>query len=126
MSAADKQKLEADKTMLTAEKKVAERQKQFLERREALHGAEFDQAKAAKRLADATQKSLEMELQLAGRRGDRARVAGTDPTLTLQHDEVIRELERKTLSVFGDLATEAHRSVQTGSEITGAPGQPTE
>lgn len=36
------------------------------------------------------------------------------------------ELERKTLSVFADLATEAHRSVQMGSEITGAPGQPVE
>ena len=104
---ADKQKLEADKTMLTAEKKVAERQKQFLERREALHGAEFDQAKAAKRLSDATQKALEMELQLAGRRDDRARVAGSDPTLTLRHDEVIRELERKTLEAQRDRAQAA-------------------
>jgi hypothetical protein len=80
-----------------AEKKVAERQKEFLERRAALHGAELDQAKASKRRAEAAQTALEMELQLAGRRGDRARVAATDPTLTLQHDEVIRELERKTL-----------------------------
>lgn len=94
---ADKQKSEADKTTFTAEKKVAERQKQFLERREALNGAELDQAKAAKRKAEAEQKALEMELQLAGRRNDRARVAGTDPTLTLKNDEVIRELERKTL-----------------------------
>jgi hypothetical protein len=94
---ADKQKSEADKTTFTAEKKVAERQKQFLERREALHGAELDQAKAAKRRAEAEQKALELELQLAGRRADRARVAATDPTLTLSHDEVIRELERKTL-----------------------------
>jgi hypothetical protein len=104
---ADKQKLEADKTMLTAEKKVAERQKQFLERREALHGAEFDQAKAAKRLSDVTRKALEMELQLAGRRDDRARVAGSDPTLTLQHDEVIRELERKTLEAQRERAQAA-------------------
>ena len=94
---ADKEKMEADKTTLTAEKKVAERQKLFLERREALHGAELDQAKAAKRLAEGAQKALDIELQLAGRRADRTRVAGTDPTLALQHDEVIRELERKTL-----------------------------
>jgi hypothetical protein len=94
---ADKQKAEADKTTLTAEKKVGERQKLFLERRAALHGAELDQAKAAKRRAEVAQKALELELQLAGRRSDRARVATTDPTLALQHDEVIRELERKTL-----------------------------
>ena len=31
------------------------------------------------------------------RSAHRARVAATDPTLTLSHDEVIRELERKTL-----------------------------
>ncbi len=94
---ADKQKSEADKTTLTADKKVSERQKEFLERREALHGAEIDQAKAAKREAEAKQKALEMELQLASRRGDRARLGNNDPTAALRQDEVIRELERKTL-----------------------------
>ena len=94
---AEKQKAEADKITLTAEKKVSERQKQFLERRQALHGAELDRAKAGKRLATAQQKALELELQLAGRQADRARVATTDPTARPAHDEVIRELERKTL-----------------------------
>jgi hypothetical protein len=94
---ADKQKQEGEKASLEAEKKVTERQKQFLERREALHGAELDQAKAAKRLAQTSQQALDMELQLAGRRADRAQVAGTDATATLRLDEVIRELERKTL-----------------------------
>lgn len=104
---ADKQKAEADKTTLTAEKKVGERQKTFLERRGALHGAELDQAKAAKRRADVAQKALELELQLAERRSDRARVATTDPTLALQHDEVIRELERKTLEAQREQAEAA-------------------
>jgi hypothetical protein len=104
---ADKQKAEADKTTLTAEKKIGERQNQFLERREALHGAELDQAKAAKRRADVSQKALELELQLAGRRSDRARVATTDPTLALQQDEVIRELERKTLEAQREQAEAA-------------------
>jgi hypothetical protein len=94
---ADKQKAGADKITFEAEKKVAERQKQFLERREALYAAEIDQAKASKRFAIAAQKALQLELQLAERREDRARVAGTDPTRTLQHNEVIHELERKTL-----------------------------
>lgn len=94
---ADKQKNEADKTTLEADKKVTERQKQFLERREALHAAELDQAKAAKRLAQAEQRALDLELQLAGRRNDRAQTAGVDATATLRHDEVINELERKTL-----------------------------
>jgi hypothetical protein len=93
---ADKKKDEADKASLEAEKKITERQKQFLERREALHAAELDQAKAAKKLAEADQKALEMELQLAGRRTGRAQIAG-DATATLRQDEVIRELERKTL-----------------------------
>jgi len=93
---ADKQNNEADKTSSEVEKKLAERQKQFLERREALHGAELDQAKAAKRLAQAEQSALELELQLANRRNSRAQSAG-DPTAMLQHDEVIRELEQKTL-----------------------------
>ena len=72
-----------------------------------MHGAELDQAKAAKRQAQAAQKALELELQLAGRRSDRARVATTDPTLALQQDEVIRELERKTLEAQRDRAEAA-------------------
>ena len=92
---AEKQKLEADKITLEAEKKVSERQKQFLERRQALHGAELDRAKAGKKLASAQQKALELELQLSGRHADRAAIS--DPTAALRSDQVIRELERKTL-----------------------------
>jgi hypothetical protein len=94
---AKKGKQEADKASLEAEKRVVERQREFLERRDALHSAEFDRAKAAKLLALADQKALEMELQLAGRRAERAQVAGKDATATLTHDEVIHELERRTL-----------------------------
>jgi hypothetical protein len=94
---AKKIKQEADKASLEAEKRVIERQKEFLEKRDALHSAEFDRAKAAKLLAMADQKALEMELQLNERRTERARVAGSDATATLTHDEVIHELERKTL-----------------------------
>lgn len=92
---ADKSKQETDKITLNAEKKVNERQKTFLERREALHAAEIEEAKAAKKLADATTKSLELELQLAQRR--QARGPNADPTTVLKQDEVIRELERRTL-----------------------------
>jgi hypothetical protein len=94
---ADKSKQDAEKVSLEAEKKGLERQKAFLERRGALHSAEIDAAKAAKRLAQVTQSGLELELQLASRRAERAKVAGTDPVATLGHDQVIRELERKTL-----------------------------
>ena len=94
---AKKGKQEADKASLEAEKRVVERQREFLDRRDALHSAEFDRAKAAKLLAQADQKALEMELQLAGRRAERAQVAGKDATATLTHDEVIHELERRTL-----------------------------
>ena len=94
---ADKQKQAADKITFEAERKVGLRQKQFLERRQALHGAELDRAKAAKKLAVAQQKSLELELQLAGRRGNGSGVGASDPTVALSQDQVIRELERQTL-----------------------------
>jgi hypothetical protein len=94
---AGKNKQDAEKVALAAEKKVLERQRDFLERRAALHSSEMDAARAAKKLAQVSQKGLDLELQLAHRRADRARVAGTDPTATLTHDEVIRELERRTL-----------------------------
>ena len=93
---AGKQKQDADKAALTAEKTVVERQRAFLERREALYAAEQEQAKAAKKFALASQQALQMELQLAARRDERARSAG-DPTALLRHDSVIRELELRTL-----------------------------
>jgi hypothetical protein len=94
---ADKNKQAAEKVSLEAEKKNLQRQRDFLERRAALHSSEIDAAKAAKKLARVSQSGLELELQLADRRAERAKVAGTDPVATLSHDEVIRELERKTL-----------------------------
>jgi hypothetical protein len=94
---ADKSKQETDKITLGAEKKVNELQKTFLERREALHAAEIDEAKAAKKLAEATTRALDLELQLAQRRATRTPGPSADPTTTLKQDEVIRELERKTL-----------------------------
>jgi hypothetical protein len=103
---ADKQKNDADKTANQAEKKVVQGQKSFLDRREALHAAEHDQAKAAKRVAVTEQKALEMELQLATRRQDRTHLAG-DPTSALRQDAVIRELERKTLEAQRERAEAA-------------------
>ena len=55
----------------------------------------FSERPEAKKLADATTKSLELELQLAQRR--QARGPNADPTTVLKQDEVIRELERRTL-----------------------------
>jgi hypothetical protein len=104
---ADAQKAVADKTTLEAEKKIGERQKVFLERRLALHDAEVDQAKASKRLAEKDIKALEIEQQLATRREDRGRVAGTDPSASLQQDEVIHELELKTLEAQRERAEAA-------------------
>jgi hypothetical protein len=94
---AEKSKQETEKITLTAEKKVNETQKAFLERRQALHEAEVDEAKAAKQLADATIHSLELESQLAERRQTRPQGPAADPTAVLKADDVIRELERKTL-----------------------------
>ncbi len=93
---AEKSKQEAEVASFEAEKKDAERHKQFLEKRVALHQSEKDAAKAKKNLAEASQKALELELQLANRRADRDRAA-SDPAATMRHENVIRELERKVL-----------------------------
>jgi hypothetical protein len=94
---ADKSKNDAEKIPLNAEKKVNETQKAFLEKREALHASEIDEAKAAKQLANATIKALELELQLAQRRQTRPQGPNADPAAVIREDAVIRELERKTL-----------------------------
>jgi hypothetical protein len=93
---AEKSKQEAEVASFEAEKKDAERHKQFLEKRVALHQAEKDAAKARKNLAESSEKALELELQLANRRGDRDR-ATSDAAATMRHENVIRELERKVL-----------------------------
>jgi hypothetical protein len=94
---AEKSKQEAEVASFEAEKKDAERHKQFLERRVSLHQAEKEAAKARKSLAQATLKALELELQLTNRRGQRDRLAATDPAGALRQEGVIRELERKVL-----------------------------
>jgi hypothetical protein len=94
---AEKSKQEAEAASFEAEKKDAERHKQFLEKRVSLHQAEKDAAKARKSLAEATQKALELELQLANRRAERDRTASTDAAGAMRHENVIRELERNVL-----------------------------
>ena len=94
---AEKSKQEAERVTLEAEKKDAERHKQFLERRVSLHESEVDRAKAAKKLAETTLRSLELESQLVSRRTERNRVGGSDPAATRRHDAVILELEGKVL-----------------------------
>jgi hypothetical protein len=94
---ADKSKQDAEKVTLTAQKRVQERQKAFLERREALHATEIDEAKAMKKLATASVRALDLELQLAQKRQIRPQGPAANPSATLESDEVIHELERKTL-----------------------------
>lgn len=94
---ADRSKQEAEKVAFEAEKKDAERHKRFLERRISLHEAEIDRARAAKKLAEATLRALELETELVSRRGERAGVAGTDPAATRRQDAVILVLEGRVL-----------------------------
>lgn len=94
---AEKSKQEGEVATFEAEKKDAERHKQFLEKRVSLHQAEKDAARARKNLAEAAEKALELELQLANRQGDRDRTASTDAAATMRNENVVRELERKVL-----------------------------
>jgi hypothetical protein len=91
---AEKAKNDAEVASFEAEKKDAERHKQFLDKQVSLHQAEKETAKARKSLAEATQKALELELQLTNRRGERS---SGDAAVTMRNDNVIRDLERKTL-----------------------------
>jgi hypothetical protein len=91
---AEKAKNEAQVASFEAEKRDAERHKQFLDKQVLLHQAEKETAKARKSLAEATQKALELELQLTNRRGERS---SGDAAVATRNDNVIRDLERKTL-----------------------------
>jgi hypothetical protein len=62
-----------------------------------LHEAEADQGGAARSLAQATRRKLDLELQLTERRAERERTAGLDAAATRRHDAVIAELETKVL-----------------------------
>jgi len=94
---AEKAKNDAEVASFEAEKKDAERHKQFLDKRVSLHQAEKETAKARKSLAEATRKALELELQLTIRRGERDLAGSGDAAVALRHDNVIHDLERKTL-----------------------------
>ena len=91
---AEKAKNDAEVASFEAEKRDAERHKQFLDKQVSLHQAEKETAKARKSLAEATQKALELELQLTNRRGERS---SGDAAVATRNDNVIRDLERKTL-----------------------------
>jgi hypothetical protein len=116
IKAADKSKNEAEKTANEAERKVIDTQRQFLQRREDLHAAEYDQAKAMKKFAVTSQSALQMELELAARRGQRAQAAG-DPTAMVREDAVVRELERKTLEAQRERADAAKDVASRAQDI---------
>ncbi|HEU4524489.1 MAG TPA: hypothetical protein VFR62_05675 [Gemmatimonadales bacterium] len=114
---AEKAKNEAEVASFEAEKKDAERHKQFLEKRVTLHQAEKEAAKARKSLLEATRKSLELELQLSNRRGERE-LAGADAAAALRHDNVIRELERKVLEAQRVQADREKQVAERHQDIT--------
>ncbi|MFL5515279.1 MAG: hypothetical protein ACJ8DJ_03925 [Gemmatimonadales bacterium] len=113
---AEKSKQEAEKTSLEAEKKDAERFKEFLDKRVALHRAEKDAAKAEIARAEATQRALELELELARRRGERPGV--TDPAAALRSDNVVHELERKLLEARRTAADKGKDAADKQVDIT--------
>jgi hypothetical protein len=99
ISLAKKEKREPERVSLEAEKKVTERNKAVMERREALRGMEIQLAQKEMELAVASRKALELELELAAQRSERAQLGGAvgPATEEARLDQVIRELERRTL-----------------------------
>src|SRR5215210_5641117 len=93
---AKKENRDADRLGLEAERKAAEREKGLFERREELRQAEIELETARGELASLTQKSLQLELQLAVRRAGRLRkpIGGAGGASL---DRVIGELEKQTL-----------------------------
>lgn len=114
---AEKNKQEGEKVALEAEKKDAERHKAFLERRASLHDAEIERAKAAQKLAQATTRALQMEQELASRRGDRQRGAAVGAASTRRQDAVIVELEGRTLEVKREQAEAAKKVADKDVDI---------
>jgi hypothetical protein len=96
---AKKEKRDPERVSFEAEKKVTERNKAVMERREALRGMEIQLAQREMELAVASRKALELELELATRRSERAQLGGAvgPATTEARLDQVIRELERRTL-----------------------------
>ena len=75
-------------------------------------------AKARKSLAEATRKSLELELQLSTRRGERELAGAGDAAVALRHDNVIRDLERKVLEAQRVQADREKQVAERHQDIT--------
>jgi chromosome segregation ATPase len=111
---AKKENREADRLGLEAERKAAEREKGLLERREELRQAEGELEATRAELATLTQKSLQLELQLAVRRAGRSRTPiGGAGGASL--DRVIGELEKQTLEA--QRAQSAYSTEVAGREM---------
>jgi hypothetical protein len=96
VNVARKENREADRVGLEAERKAAEREIDLLKVREELRQSETELETKRAELAGLSQKTLQLELQLATRRVGRSRAPGGGAG-GASLDRVIGELEKQTL-----------------------------
>lgn len=119
---ADKAKNELEKKDLERQKKQAELEKQMLERREELRAREIDAAKADLEWGEAGRRALELELDLASRREQRALLYGRPLSEEVGAEarrlgKEIGELEKKTLESQIDEADKRKKSAERQTEL---------
>jgi hypothetical protein len=104
---AGREKNESAKLALDVEKRAAEGERKLAERLDAVYESEIELARKARELARADQRALELELELAGRRAERDRLARTEPAAVSRLNQVVVALERRVLEARRDRASAA-------------------
>jgi hypothetical protein len=113
---ADKQKRKEDKRLLEAQERAVERDQRRAEQLESIDRAELEAAQEARRAAVAKHQAVELELQLAQKRAERATVSRgntADPK-----DVVTRELEQQTLEAQREYRRLAHQLAEKEEDLS--------
>jgi hypothetical protein len=101
----------ADEKVLDAQKRAAERELRWTQELEAMGDTELEAGRQARRLAQAKQQALELELQLAQKRGAQTNSSSDGWQV------VIRELEKQTLDAQKEYWKLAHRLASSEHDL---------
>jgi hypothetical protein len=113
---ADKEKRKEDKRLLEAQERAVQRELRRAEQLEVIDGVELEAAQEARRAAVAKRQAVELELQLAQKRAERAnlpRRSTADPK-----DVVTRELEQQTLEAQREYRRLAHQLAEKEEDLS--------
>jgi uncharacterized membrane protein YccC len=100
-----------DEKVLDAQKRAAERELRWTQKLDAMGDVELEAAREARRLAQAKQQALELELQLAQKREAQASSTSNGSNV------VIRELEKQTLDAQKEYWKLAHQLASSEQDL---------